>query len=95
MSKTKSEDVLGEKWDRCVADTLIKMGGGLGVGVVFSVLFFKRRRWPIIFGVGSGFGMGYANCQHLFDQPYLVRPERITVTQRLSKESTEAPKEQQ
>ena len=28
MSKVKSEDVLGEKWDRCLADTSIKMLGG-------------------------------------------------------------------
>ena len=28
MSKTKSEDVLGVKWDRCLADTSIKMLGG-------------------------------------------------------------------
>ena len=28
MSKTRSEDVLGEKWDRCLADTTVKMLGG-------------------------------------------------------------------
>ena len=28
MSKTRSEDVLGEKWDRCLADTGVKMLGG-------------------------------------------------------------------
>ena len=28
MSKTKSEDVLGEKWDKCLADTSIKILGG-------------------------------------------------------------------
>ncbi|XP_018009918.1 MICOS complex subunit Mic10 [Hyalella azteca] len=95
MAKTKSEDILGEKWDRCVSDTIVKMGGGLGVGVLFSVLFFKRRSWPIVFGLGSGFGMGYANCQHLFDQPYLVRPERITVTAKSVTESVEGAKEKQ
>ena len=26
MGTTKSEDILGEKWDRCVSDTVIKMG---------------------------------------------------------------------
>uniref|UniRef100_A0A0K8RFJ3 MICOS complex subunit MIC10 n=1 Tax=Ixodes ricinus TaxID=34613 RepID=A0A0K8RFJ3_IXORI len=56
---TRSEDVLGEKWDKCIADTLIKMGAGLGVGVVFSLVLFKRRAWPVVFGLGSGFGMGY------------------------------------
>ena len=33
-------------------------------GGVFSLLLFKRRAWPVIFGAGSGFGMGYANCQN-------------------------------
>ena len=28
MSKTNSEDVLGEKWDRCFADTSLKIAGG-------------------------------------------------------------------
>ena len=28
MSKTRSEDVLGEKWDRCLADTSVKILGG-------------------------------------------------------------------
>lgn len=29
---TRSEDVLGQKWDKCLADTAIKMAGGLAVG---------------------------------------------------------------
>ena len=29
---TKSEDILGEKWDRCLSDTGIKMAGGLVMG---------------------------------------------------------------
>jgi len=72
MSKTRSEDVLGEKWDRCLADTTVKMLGGLTVGSVFSLLLFKRRMWPITFGLGSGFGMGYANCEHELNEPYMV-----------------------
>ena len=28
----KSEDILGEKWDRCLSDTAIKMAGGLVMG---------------------------------------------------------------
>lgn len=65
-SKMASEEELGDKWDRCVADTLLKTGTGLGLGVVFSLLLFKRRPWPVT--LGAGFGMGYAlsNCQHDF-----------------------------
>jgi len=77
MSTTKSEDVLGEKWDRCLADTSIKLLGGLAVGSVFSVLLFKRKMWPITFGIGSGFGMGYSNCEHELNEPYMVHIKNL------------------
>lgn len=79
MAVPKAEDILGQKWDRCVADTLIKIGGGLTLGVVFSAIVFKRRPWPLIFGMGAGTGMGYANCQHEFNEPFLVKAEKIIV----------------
>merc|ERR1712039_655277 len=69
---TKSEDILGEKWDRCLSDTAIKMAGGLAMGGVFSVFLFKRRMWPVVFGTGSGFGMGYSNCQGEFNSAFKV-----------------------
>lgn len=37
----RSEDELGRKIDRCLADGLLKTGGGLGLGIIFSVLLFK------------------------------------------------------
>ena len=52
----KSEDVLGQKWDRCLVDCGIKMGSGLAVGAILSLVLFKRRAWPLFFGTGSGFG---------------------------------------
>ncbi|XP_061886486.1 MICOS complex subunit MIC10 [Entelurus aequoreus] len=58
-----SEKELGQKWDRCLADGVIKLGTGLSLGMVFSVIFFKRRTWPITLGSGLGVGMAYANCQ--------------------------------
>lgn len=37
------------------------------------------RPWPIAFGVGVGFGMSYANCQHVFKYPELYEvTKRIT-----------------
>ena len=68
VAVTRSEDVLGEKWDKCIVDTGIKLAGGLAVGSVFSLLLFKRRAWPIVFGLGSGFGMGYKNCENEFNK---------------------------
>ncbi|KAM4738411.1 MICOS complex subunit MIC10 isoform 1-T1 [Anableps anableps] len=67
-----SEKELGKKWDRCLADGVIKLGTGLGLGIVFSVLFFKRRTWPITLFSGAGLGMAYANCQNDLRSHYLL-----------------------
>uniref|UniRef100_A0A3Q1CBM0 MICOS complex subunit MIC10 n=1 Tax=Amphiprion ocellaris TaxID=80972 RepID=A0A3Q1CBM0_AMPOC len=50
---------------------------GLGVGIVFSVLLFKRRTWPVAFGSGLGVGMGYTNCQNDFRLPYLIHGRMV------------------
>ncbi|XP_026477886.1 MICOS complex subunit Mic10-like [Ctenocephalides felis] len=60
---THVEDELSRRWDRCMKDGLIKFGGGIAIGTVFSVLFFKRKKWPIILGGGFGIGLAYSNCE--------------------------------
>ena len=40
----------------------IKSTLGLGFGVVFSVLLFRRRAWPAFVGVGFGAGRAYEEC---------------------------------
>ncbi|XP_065163248.1 MICOS complex subunit MIC10-like [Atheta coriaria] len=57
------EDEIGRKWDRCLTDGILKFGGGLVIGTVFSFLFFKRKRWPILLSGGFGVGMAYSNCE--------------------------------
>ncbi|PHH87773.1 hypothetical protein CDD83_8428 [Cordyceps sp. RAO-2017] len=62
ISRQVSEALLNEKWDRCLSNLLVKSTLGLGFGVVFSVLLFKRRAWPAFVGVGFGAGRAYEEC---------------------------------
>ncbi|CRK08411.1 hypothetical protein BN1708_017089, partial [Verticillium longisporum] len=44
------------------SNLLVKSSLGLGFGVVFSVLLFKRRAWPAFVGAGFGAGRAYEEC---------------------------------
>uniref|UniRef100_A0A3F2YX52 MICOS complex subunit MIC10 n=1 Tax=Anopheles farauti TaxID=69004 RepID=A0A3F2YX52_9DIPT len=63
MAQTFAEDRYGKKIDRCLTDACLKFGGGLAIGGILSILFFKRRAWPIIMGSGFGIGVAYNNCE--------------------------------
>ncbi|KAM7205008.1 protein of unknown function (DUF543) domain containing protein [Rhypophila sp. PSN 637] len=68
LARPVSEALLNEKWDRCLSNLLIKSTLGLGFGVVFSVLIFKRRAWPAFVGVGFGAGRAYEECNSSLKQ---------------------------
>ncbi|THV02207.1 DUF543-domain-containing protein [Dendrothele bispora CBS 962.96] len=70
MSSAKpvsSEDILAQKYDRCLADFVVKAGVGFSAGVVASVILFKRRTWPIALSTGFGAGAAYADCDRSFN----------------------------
>ncbi|TVY52738.1 MICOS complex subunit mic10, partial [Lachnellula suecica] len=62
VARPVSEGLLNEKWDKCLSSLLIRSSLGLGFGVVFSVLLFKRRAWPAFVGMGFGAGRAYEEC---------------------------------
>ena len=41
---------------------LIRSTIGAGFGVIFSVLLFKRRSWPVFTGLGFGAGRAWEEC---------------------------------
>ncbi|KAG6380222.1 hypothetical protein JVT61DRAFT_8314 [Boletus reticuloceps] len=59
-----------------IADLLVKTGVGFGIGVVASVILFKRRTWPIALSSGFGMGAAYADCDRSFN-PARVPGTRI------------------
>jgi len=77
-SPSSSENIVVQKYDRCLADLLVKAGVGFGVGVVASVILFRRRTWPISLSTGFGLGAAYADCDRSFN------PARIQGTRILS-----------
>ncbi|THH32818.1 hypothetical protein EUX98_g1370 [Antrodiella citrinella] len=73
---TSSENIVSQKYDRCMADLVVKAGVGFGVGVVASVILFRRRAWPIALSAGFGGGAAYADCDRSFN-PARVPGTRI------------------
>ncbi|CAK8690575.1 unnamed protein product [Clavelina lepadiformis] len=63
------ENFYGKNVDKCLTDLAVKVGAGVAVGGVFSILF-KRRVWPITMGAGIGIGMAYTTCENRFRQHY-------------------------
>lgn len=38
-------------------------GGGIALGGLVSLLFLRRRAWPVLMGGGFGVGVAYTNCE--------------------------------
>ncbi|RMY13240.1 hypothetical protein D0868_02127 [Hortaea werneckii] len=61
-NRPMSEALLNEKWDHCLSTLLIRSTLGASFGVIFSVLLFKRRAWPVWTGLGFGAGRAWEEC---------------------------------
>ena len=58
----KQDSDADAQWDRCLSNLFVKSTLGLGFGIVFSVLLFRRRTWPAVVGLGFGAGRAYEEC---------------------------------
>ncbi|CAL8143855.1 unnamed protein product [Orchesella dallaii] len=67
------EDQIPSALDKCIADTIIKVGSGVVTGGALSLVLFRRRLWPITLGIGIGTGMAMANCQNKLNSTDVVR----------------------
>ncbi|WPH02359.1 DUF543-domain-containing protein [Acrodontium crateriforme] len=65
-ARPMSEALLNEKWDHCLSTLLIRSTIGAGFGVIFSVLLFKRRAFPVWAGLGFGAGRAWEECDSSF-----------------------------
>ena len=61
------------QWDVVLSNTMIKTALGFGGGVLASVLFFKRRSFPVWVGVGFGLGRGYSEGDAIFRSDFGTR----------------------
>ncbi|EMG45860.1 hypothetical protein G210_3940 [Candida maltosa Xu316] len=68
-----SQNLLNDKWDVVLSNALIKTGLGFGGGVLASILFFKRRAFPVWLGIGFGLGRGYAEGDAIFRSNHGLR----------------------
>lgn len=58
-----AEEEIDSSIDRCVTDALVKSSTGMALGGLTSVLFLKRRIWPLWLGFGFGLGFAYGTCE--------------------------------
>ena len=60
---TFSEEEVDLSLDRCFSDAFVKSSTGVVLGGLTSILFLKRRIWPLWVGFGFGLGFAYGTCE--------------------------------
>lgn len=77
LSTSIDRSLLNDKWDIVLSNMLMKVGMGFGVGVIASVIFFKRRTFPVWLGIGFGVGRGYAEGDAVFRSTSGIRVPKV------------------
>ncbi|KAJ3075478.1 hypothetical protein HDU98_007976 [Podochytrium sp. JEL0797] len=62
-----SQEVLSRKMDQCLSNTILSTGLGVSAGILASVLFFRRKTWPIAFSTGIAVGIASNDCSRSFN----------------------------
>ncbi|KAI8906422.1 hypothetical protein EDD86DRAFT_210690, partial [Gorgonomyces haynaldii] len=62
-----SKEILAQKWDKTLANVLVKSGLGLTIGIGLSFILFRRQVWPVALSTGFGTGMAYQEALVAFD----------------------------
>lgn len=63
---TPSSSIISSKWDVVISNAIVKTSIGFGAGVLCSVLFFKRRSFPVWLGTGIGLGRAWSEGDTVF-----------------------------
>ena len=77
VTVTPTKSILNDKWDVVLSNVLVKTGLGFGVGVLTSIVLFKRRAFPVWLGVGFGVGRGYAEGDAIFRSAAGLRSSKV------------------
>ncbi|KAH3899534.1 probable Mitochondrial inner membrane organizing system protein AFR743W [Saccharomycodes ludwigii] len=77
VTATPSSAILDNRWDVVLSNTVLKTSIGFAGGVIASVLFFKRRAFPVWIGIGFGLGRGYSEGDAIFRSSAGLRSVKI------------------
>lgn len=66
--KIKSDTMICQKYDRFIANAIVNTGIGIAVGSLTSLILFKRRAWPIHYGIGIAFGYSLKDFEICLNQ---------------------------
>ncbi|XP_034233728.1 MICOS complex subunit Mic10-like [Thrips palmi] len=64
LKMSLSQQQAGKRMDKLITASLTQVGVSLAWGLVASLVFFKRKSWPVVVGAGFGVGAAYADISN-------------------------------